>query len=241
MGQRTARAERIRTLLHEGRPYSAIQAEVGSSKSNISHHAKALGLSQPHVEYDWAAVQRFYDAGHSIKKAMEEFGFSSAAWYSAVQRGDITPRRRPPAEPEPRQVHVHNTTAIGNQTEGMVLAGLLRAGYQPLVPFGGGHRYDLAFDDSGTLRRVQCKTGHLTASGTAINFHVSNAQGHHSSRRRVSYHGDVDFFGVYCPGVEGVFLVPIEDVGHSTARLRLKPTANGQHSNVRLAETYRIM
>ena len=50
---------------------------------------------------------------------------------------------------------------IGNQTMGVVLAAMVKAGYRPLIPFGDGHRYDLAFDHQGKIFRVQCKTGRL--------------------------------------------------------------------------------
>lgn len=42
--------------------------------------------------YDWAAVQRFYDGGHSMYRCMEKFGFCSASWTKAVRRGEIKPR-----------------------------------------------------------------------------------------------------------------------------------------------------
>ena len=57
--------------------------------------------------------------------------------------------------------NVRNTSEIGNRTEGIVLAALLQAGYRPLLPFGDGHPYDIAFDDGGKLSRAQCKTGRL--------------------------------------------------------------------------------
>src|SRR5580704_16771418 len=57
--------------------------------------------------------------------------------------------------------NMRDTSAIGNRTAGIVLAALLQAGQRPLLPFGDGHPYDIAFDDGGRLMRVQCKTGKL--------------------------------------------------------------------------------
>jgi hypothetical protein len=39
------------------------------------------------LRYDWAAVQRFYDAGHDRDACRAEFGFSLIAWYKAIRRG----------------------------------------------------------------------------------------------------------------------------------------------------------
>jgi hypothetical protein len=41
---------------------------------------------------DWAAVQRFYDAGHTREQCQERFGFSKGAWRSAKLGGLVKPR-----------------------------------------------------------------------------------------------------------------------------------------------------
>jgi transposase-like protein len=51
--------------------------------------------------YDWAAIQAYYDEGHTMRECMAEFGFANGAWDAAVGRGDIVPRR----EKNPRFRH----------------------------------------------------------------------------------------------------------------------------------------
>lgn len=43
-------------------------------------------------EFDWQAIARYYDAGHTVKECRERFGFSNRAWTQAVRRGDVEPR-----------------------------------------------------------------------------------------------------------------------------------------------------
>ena len=77
---------------------------------------------------------------------------------------------------------------------GIVLSALLQAGHRPLLPFGDGHPYDLAFDQNGELRRVQCKTGRMING--AVYFPTSIWC---RDNRWRPYRNDVDYFGVYCP------------------------------------------
>lgn len=42
--------------------------------------------------YDWAAVQAYYDAGHTVQQCRARFGFSTASWFKAVRRGVLAPR-----------------------------------------------------------------------------------------------------------------------------------------------------
>jgi hypothetical protein len=42
-------------------------------------------------------VQRYHDAGHSVRACHAHFGFSTKTWYDAVQRGLL--KSRPPAAP----------------------------------------------------------------------------------------------------------------------------------------------
>jgi hypothetical protein len=131
---------------------------------------------------------------------------------------------------------MRDTSSIGNTTEAVVLAALVHAGYSPLLPFGAGHPYDIALDHAGKLLRVQCKTGRLLKNGVV--FFPTAIWCRSMSYR--SYRGDVDYFGVYCPGAEEVYLVPIGDVPQRAASLRVAPPRNGQCSGVRWARDYVI-
>jgi len=44
--------------------------------------------------YDWAAVQAYYDEGHSYRECRERFGFCAEAWSKAVKRGELSARAR---------------------------------------------------------------------------------------------------------------------------------------------------
>ena len=48
-------------------------------------------------KYDWHAIQAYYDEGHTLSQCQSTFGFTNAAWYKAIQRGQI--RSRPLAMP----------------------------------------------------------------------------------------------------------------------------------------------
>lgn len=50
------------------------------------------------VRYDWADVQRFYDAGNGFVACQKRFGFSHTAWIKAVRRGALTLRPAPFAD-----------------------------------------------------------------------------------------------------------------------------------------------
>ena len=44
--------------------------------------------------YDWVAIQKFYDDGHTIRECQARFGFANGAWDAAVGRGEIVPREQ---------------------------------------------------------------------------------------------------------------------------------------------------
>jgi hypothetical protein len=131
---------------------------------------------------------------------------------------------------------MRDTSSVGNKTEAVVLAALVHAGFSPLLPFGSGQPYDIALDYRGKLLRVQCKTGRLVKDGVV--FFPTAIWCRNMSYR--SYHGDVDLFGVYCPGTEEVYLVPIADVPAKGASLRVAPPRNGQTRGIRWAADYVI-
>jgi hypothetical protein len=124
----------------------------------------------------------------------------------------------------------------GNPGEAAVLAAFIKKGWHVLVPFGGGHPYDLAVDVNGkALLRVQCKTAWARAGCISFNTHATD-----HGRGPLSYVGRADIFGVYSPVTDAVYLVPVPDVGSSEGRLRLEPTRNNQRRRVRMAADYEI-
>ena len=85
----------VAELLHAGLSQAAVARALGVSKSTVSYHARRLQMpSNPRCarRYDWSEVQRYYDAGHSIRECQRHFGFAKGAWAGAVRRGAIVPR-----------------------------------------------------------------------------------------------------------------------------------------------------
>jgi hypothetical protein len=89
--------ERIRRLLKRGEPRVAIARTLGVSPSTVTRYARKLGYPDARKRRsptDWAAVQRYYDEGHTIDECRARFGFSYGAWDKAAIRGDVVSRPR---------------------------------------------------------------------------------------------------------------------------------------------------
>ena len=129
----------------------------------------------------------------------------------------------------------HSTFRKGNLSEAKFLADALDKGYKVLIPFGDGSRYDLVLDTGEKLVKVQVKTGRLR-EGRVIFQTSSNNKGY----GRKSYHGEVDYLGVYCPQNDTSYLVPVSLTGSSQMTLRLDPTKNNQSGKVKLAADYEL-
>jgi DNA-binding CsgD family transcriptional regulator len=86
---------RVAQLLATGIPRAEIARRLGISKATVSYHARRLGETIDERcarRYDWEAVQRYYDQGHSVRDCMRAFGFSAASWFDAVNRGVLVAR-----------------------------------------------------------------------------------------------------------------------------------------------------
>ena len=86
---------RVAALLAAGLSRAEAARRLGLSKATVSYHARRLGHeidSRCARRYDWVAIQRFYDTGHSVADCVEAFGFSKQTWHAAVNAGRIIPR-----------------------------------------------------------------------------------------------------------------------------------------------------
>jgi DNA-binding CsgD family transcriptional regulator len=85
----------VARLLEEGLSRTEIARRLGVSKGTVSYHARRVGATidaRCARRYDWAVVQAYYDAGHSVAECVAAFGFSKQTWHAAKLRGDIVAR-----------------------------------------------------------------------------------------------------------------------------------------------------
>jgi hypothetical protein len=130
---------------------------------------------------------------------------------------------------------------IGDRTTLTVMLALREVGFAVLVPFGENTRYDLVIDDGAKIARVQCKTGRLRKG--AVLWSMCSNYGHQKNPRVVhrDYQGEVDYFGVFCPETQGVYLIPLADVPMlRQGSLRVMPPKNNQQKFIRGARQYEI-
>lgn len=129
-----------------------------------------------------------------------------------------------------------DTKRIGTISELRVACDLAKCGYLISVPIGENCRYDLVADDGERLYRVQVKTGRLR-KGVVV-FNAYSAHSHRGGPRCRMYTNDIDFFGVYCPGTDSTYLVPISELPVVQGNLRVEPPLNKQSRKMRWAADF---
>lgn len=128
-----------------------------------------------------------------------------------------------------------NPKAIGEISEGMVLAHLVGSGAVVLMPFGNNQRYDFVVDrGAGVFERIQVKTGRIRDG--CVRFKTSSVNGFTGAR--TTYTEGADTFYVYCPDNRQVYRVPVSDCGASNMSLRVLPAKGGPTTTLRWASDY---
>jgi DNA-binding CsgD family transcriptional regulator len=115
--------EQVAVLLDIGLSRAEVGRQLGITKATVSYHARRLGApidERCNRRYDWAAVQEYYDAGHSLRECELAFGFARKTWFDAVARGAIQPR--PQAQP------IEQLLVVGRRNRGHLKRRLLAAG-----------------------------------------------------------------------------------------------------------------
>ncbi|MBV8694575.1 MAG: hypothetical protein JO183_03695 [Ktedonobacteraceae bacterium] len=135
-----------------------------------------------------------------------------------------------------------HTDKTGDISEAAIITRLLQSGYVVLTPYGKNHRYDLLIEDAdGKFWRIQCKTGWMDEEQTVILFATASSYNHTAKQKGWRhYRGQADYFAVYCEELDKVYLVPVDTVGVTQAKLRLAATKNKQNKNVRWAHDYEL-
>jgi hypothetical protein len=138
----------------------------------------------------------------------------------------------------------YDPNRIGAISQAKVLAALTAAGKVVLSPCVHVRPYDYVIEENESFFRVQCKTGRMFRGAVYFRPHRLRAARRETGweRRVTSYKGAVDFFGVYCPENESVYLVPISAVtSYRICSLRVTPPKNNQRKRIRWADDYLVV
>ena len=134
-----------------------------------------------------------------------------------------------------------DTNSIGDISESAIITRFLQLGYVVLTPYGGNQRYDLVIEDADErLWRIQCKTARIENNRTVVAFDMANHNITGKNRQRRHYRGQCDYFAVFCEELDKIYLIPVDQVGINSAKLRLAPAKNNQMKNVRWAKDYEL-
>ena len=96
----------------------------------------------------------------------------------------------------PRELSTHPVD-VGQRSEAIILAELVRRGHRVLVPFGPNQRYDLVVELDGRFLRVQCKTGRLRNG--RICFSTASVRVNTQRAFVRSYRGEIDLLSRVLP------------------------------------------
>ena len=132
---------------------------------------------------------------------------------------------------------VLSTNQKGAVAEAKIVAAAIQAGVGVSRPLYDD-RYDLIFDVSGQLMRVQCKWARQLGDVVLARLYTARrARAGMIVRRYQS--GEVDLFALYCADLDRCYLLVADEViANRSLHLRLSPSRNNQQQGIRWARDY---
>ena len=130
------------------------------------------------------------------------------------------------------------TDQKGSIAEAAVAYEAVKLGIGVFRPISDGEHYDLIFDVSGRLLRVQCKWAARQGDVVAVRCYSCRRTADGLTRRTYTS-SEVDAFAAHCPELERCFFLPFERFPqHRQIQLRLAPARNNQQQGIHWADEY---
>jgi PD-(D/E)XK endonuclease len=128
---------------------------------------------------------------------------------------------------------------VGQRSEAIILAELVKRGHRVLLPYGVNHRYDLVIDAGDRYLRAQCKTGRLRDG--VIHFNTASVRVNTRRTFITPYDAEqIDLFLIYCPETDRVYALDVGEAASGHGALRVDPAANGQAKRIRWAADHEL-
>ena len=130
----------------------------------------------------------------------------------------------------------------GDLAELKVIEWCLQKGYTPLTPFGGANncRYDIAYDDRQSIKRVQVKCRSLYDD--KLQIEITKQQNGRPGLVLTYTADEFDKFFIYCPDTDKLYDIPFELFeGHKCLTFRNTPPKNNQKTGVKMLKDYLLI
>ena len=125
----------------------------------------------------------------------------------------------------------------GDAAEAIVTGELVARGVSVLVPMYDNDPYDLVLNVKNGYVRVQVKTAYLIKPGVVC-FETRSTRVKSDGYERESYDGKIDYFVVYSPPTDEIYVVHIDEASRSGMWIRFVEAKNNQRSRVNWHEEY---
>ena len=235
---KTKEQEKTKELRKQGFTIPEIEKMVGCPRSSISYWVRGLEVSTEALKKKEERRQQkrleYYNKKKLPKEKLESFlnqGLGLREIANTVCRSEAVVERWLKQDKleyiSTSKLREKNTKIIGDKSEAVILAELVKRGKIVLIPFGDKQRYDLVVDEKGKFIRIQVKTGRLL--GDTIQFPTYTAT--YESYVPKSYKGEVDYFGVWCEELNKSYLIPIEKTGDTGCSLRIDTDCKFKNAN----------
>lgn len=221
-------------LRKQDKTYREIEDTLGCSRSTISYHCNQVGLQgekNEKISEEKAESIKAYYKNHTARETAEKFNVSekTVQKYGEKKKKQVTKNSKEPDSP-----YVDSKKYRGELTEEKVAVKFMEKGYTVLDP-RGREKYDLVVHKDGEFDKVQCKHLNFKENYGIIK---TNWQGR---KKAYTYSSEnVDYFATWCKEKDEVYLIPFEEAGRSSFRLRFEDTKNSQNKRVNYAENYKL-
>src|SRR5882672_11186915 len=133
-------------------------------------------------------------------------------------------------------MRLHHTKSKGDVGLLHALADLGEKGWGVLLPLTEHETFDLVAYREDKFLRVQVKY-RAAVNGTIMITFTSSWADRHGTHTLLMDKSTVDLVCVYCPDTRQCYYIDPKRYGR-TIMLRLRPTRNGQHKNIHLADDF---
>ena len=213
----TRKEEAIRLRVEQRMSFKEIATATGVSKASLSLWLKGHPLTEEEL------------AKRKADKDTSQVGKTLRVKKSKEELEGLRPKFKLMGLPPKR---------IGEISEAVVVAELIKRGFEVLRPVGDSLRYDLAIDYEGRIYRVQVKTGRT--DGDTVTFSACSTDGYRSmmgaDNAYKTYEGQIEWFASYVPEVDQVFMFPIQEATKFSITLRI--TDSLTTPNCKMAKDY---